>query len=184
MSEFQVGQKVLDSSEELTTIKGLFIDDNGVECAELEDGSVVETAKLTPVIEHDGKLYRMANRKANIDDLIIIVKPIFSGNIYEKGDIFTTEEIGTTGVEVYEHGGFIFHEEYRVLEPIEAEVPAGPRDTHEAIANLAVKVSQLEKRLDAPTRAEFLEIIRRAEEMHHERMTLILRVFSELGADR
>lgn len=182
MSEFEVGQKVLDSSGELTTIKGIFIDDHGVECAELADGSVVETTKLTPVIEHDGKFYRMANRKANIDDLIIIVKPVFNGSVYKKGDIFTTKGIGESGVAVYEHGTFIYHEEYRVLEPIETEVPAGPRDTHEAIANLAVKVSQLEKKLDAPTRAEFLEIIRRAEEMHHERMTLILRVFSELEA--
>ena len=139
--------------------------------------------RVGQVIDHGGKLYRIVNRKANIGDLIIIVDPQFTCDTYDLGDIYTAKEVvEESGVTVYEHDTYIYHEEYRVLEPIQPDSPAGPRDTHEALANLAVKVAQLEKRLDAPTRAEFLEIIRRAEEMHHERMTLILRVFGELGA--
>jgi len=183
MSEFEVGQTVLDPYGDITTIDYLYFED-GVEFAELDNGREVMVVDLTPVIEHDGELYRLVGRKANIGDLIIVVEPVNNGTVYKKGDIFTTKAIAAGGVLVYEHDTFIYEEEYYVLEPIEAEVPAGPRDTHEALANLAVKVSQLEKKLDTSTRAEFLEIIRRAEEMHHERMTLILRVFSELGAKK
>jgi hypothetical protein len=102
----------------------------------------------------DGKNYVEVERKAKVGDKVLIVNAEFSYGMYHNGDLITVESTDDTGIynksiacvgeDGYNSSGCIYHEEYRVLEPLETE--ARP-DVIDLLANLARRVASLEQQL-------------------------------------
>lgn len=106
----------------------------------------------TDFVHIDGERYRMVDRKAKVGEKVIIVNAKWAFGKYENGSVVVAEDVDEEGIyndDVKEvkrnEEGFIAHEEYRVLEPVERIEPV--LSTSDLIANLAKRVVELERRL-------------------------------------
>lgn len=106
----------------------------------------------TDFVHIDGDRYHMVDRKAKVGEKVIIVDAKWAFGKYENGSVVVAEDVDEEGVyndDVKEvkrnEEGFIAHEEYRVLEPVERVEPV--LSTSDLIANLAKRVVELERRL-------------------------------------
>jgi hypothetical protein len=114
----------------------------------------------TDVIHHDGKRWRWreVKRMAKVGECIMIVAPKDTCGDYSNGDVFTVSSVQRDGVDVVQpdHSklSWMFHDEYRVLEPIDAPffpLPSFPTcsptpSDGDRIAALEKRVAELEKR--------------------------------------
>ncbi|MEY8188630.1 hypothetical protein AB4X15_03005 [Peribacillus simplex] len=103
------------------------------------------------------KKYIEVDRAAKVGDKIVIVDASYTGGTYVNGDFLTvTTSFGTAGVRCEEianernYGGQVDPGEYRVLEQVEPTP-----DIHDLLANLAQRVTSLERITGTLVRAKF-----------------------------
>lgn len=102
------------------------------------DFGEIEEFKPTDIVHIDGKRYRMADRKAEVGEIVIQSSAWMGKN----GEVSKVVEVFDDGSGINANSS-LSHDEYRVLEPIET-----PQSTDDVIANLVRRVSELERRLD------------------------------------
>ncbi|MDH5159847.1 hypothetical protein [Heyndrickxia oleronia] len=117
----------------------------------------------TDIVHIDGAKNRLVDRKAEVGEKVLIVNAKDICGKYENGSIITAERSSCIGVEsdtVADNDsnpeGFIRYTEYRVLEPVADEVvevdetQASP-EVLDLLANLARRVTEIERILKTPT---------------------------------
>ena len=105
------------------------------------------TLEPTDIVNIAGIQYKIAERKAEVGEGVLVVNPEdLNGDGYSIGDIFVVEESYEDSPWVDSEGGVtLFHREYRVLIPVDSK-PAEPTpDIHDLLANLAQRVTSLER---------------------------------------
>lgn len=101
----------------------------------------------TNVVHIDGERYEMVDRKAEVDEKIVIIAPDDDlavngdlGKIATVTEVFNEEDIDASPM------GWVKRSEYRVLVPVEStEEEPQPSDPIDVIANLATRVAELER---------------------------------------
>jgi hypothetical protein len=120
-----------------------------------------KTLEPTDVVVIDNQRYRIVNRKAKVGKKVIVVDAYINGESYKNGDIFVVREARHSVVFVTIGSGrhiALSHFEYNVLETVEPAQTAEPEpievDTRHAspqvidmLANLAQRVTELEREL-------------------------------------
>jgi hypothetical protein len=118
-----------------------------------------KTLEPTDVVVIDNQRYRIVNRKAKVGEKVIVVDAYINGESYKNGDIFVVREARHSVVFVTIGSGrhiALSHFEYNVLEPVEPTKITEPVevDTRHAspqvidmLANLAQRVTELEREL-------------------------------------
>ncbi|MGC4375780.1 hypothetical protein WD019_02395 [Fictibacillus sp. Mic-4] len=157
-----------DRIGEIFEVTKEMVNDCFVKVNETTDEHFVSYDDCEPVIEHEGRLYREVQRKANIGDLVkIILVEVAECEKFKVGDVFRitgTDHNGVYSREVpktdYNTEGYLKRKEYVVLEPIDTatEEPPGPhasaddpKSVLDLVANLARRVTELEKQTEANT---------------------------------
>lgn len=123
-------------------------------CARLENHEY-KTLEPTDIIQIDGERYRMADRKANVGDKVIVI----NSPVIKTGTIGTCiansagyDGLITIDVHFYEDEYTLINtelDEYRVLEPLlSPEELSQPTDQLDIIARLTRKVAQLERDIE------------------------------------
>jgi hypothetical protein len=121
-----------------------------------------KTLEPTDVVVIDNQRYRIVNRKAKVGEKVIVVDAYINGESYKNGDIFVVREARHSVVFVTIGSGrhiALSHFEYNVLETVEPAQTAEPEpievDTRHAspqvidmLANLAQRITELERKLD------------------------------------
>ncbi|MBG9915264.1 hypothetical protein ABD67_10145 [Bacillus sonorensis] len=101
----------------------------------------------TNIVHIDGERYEMVDRKAEVDEKIVIIAPDDGiavdgdiGKIATVTEVFSEEDIDASPM------GWVKRSEYRVLVPAESsEEEPQPSDPIDVIANLATRVAELER---------------------------------------
>ncbi|WP_412056267.1 hypothetical protein [Bacillus haynesii] len=101
----------------------------------------------TNIVHIDGERYEMVDRKAEVDEKIVIIAPDDDlavdgdiGKIATVTEVFSEEDIDASPM------GWVKRSEYRVLVPAESsEEEPQPSDPIDVIANLATRVAELER---------------------------------------
>ncbi|WP_411809466.1 hypothetical protein [Bacillus haynesii] len=101
----------------------------------------------TNIVHIDGERYEMVDRKAEVDEKIVIIAPDDDlavngdlGKIATVTEVFNEEDIDASPM------GWVKRSEYRVLVPVESsEEEPQPSDPIDVIANLATRVAELER---------------------------------------
>ncbi len=129
-----------------------FIDDDNEERIWHSPSADYNVFMPTDFVHIDGERYRMVDRKAKVGEKVIIVDAKWAFGKYENGSVIVAEDVDEVGIYIDDvkevkrnEKGFIAHEEYRVLEPVERVEPV--LSTSDLIANLAKRVVELERRL-------------------------------------
>lgn len=113
------------------------------------EGDVDKFSVLEPtdIVHIDGTRYQLAERKAEVGEKALVINLIKAMD-YEIGDMFVVEGINRETAGITDGAGDengLFHEEYVVLIPVDSE-PAEPTpDIHDLLANLAQRVTALER---------------------------------------
>ncbi|MCG5252598.1 hypothetical protein [Brevibacillus agri] len=104
------------------------------------DGSDRDYVVLEPtgIVIIDGVRYREERRKAAVGERVLIVNPIATNGIYDKGDVLTIERYGLIGLPIADVGKTVLKEEYVVLTPIDE--PKAETSTP-AVYNVTVNVT-------------------------------------------
>lgn len=113
-------------------------------CIYDEEYNVLEP---TNIVHIDGERYEMVDRKAEVDEKIVIIAPDDDlavdgdiGKIATVTEVFSEEDIDASPM------GWVKRSEYRVLIPVESsEEEPQPSDPIDVIANLATRVAELER---------------------------------------
>jgi hypothetical protein len=120
-----------------------------------------KTLEPTDIVHIDGVRYRLVDRKAKVDEKVIVVEAYINGESYKNGDIFVVREARHSVIFVTIGSGrhiALSRFEYNVLEPVEPTQITEPEpvevDTRHAspqvidmLANLAQRVTELEREL-------------------------------------
>ncbi|WP_412095328.1 hypothetical protein [Bacillus haynesii] len=101
----------------------------------------------TNIVHIDGERYEMVDRKAEVDEKIVIIAPDDDlavdgdiGKIATVTEVFSEEDIDASPM------GWVKRSEYRVLVPVKSsEEEPQPSDPIDVIANLATRVAELER---------------------------------------
>lgn len=101
----------------------------------------------TNIVHIDGERYEMVDRKAEVDEKIVIIAPDDGlavdgdiGKIATVTEVFSEEDIDASPM------GWVKRSEYLVLIPVESsEEEPQPSDPIDVIANLATRVAELER---------------------------------------
>jgi hypothetical protein len=114
---------------------------------------------------HDGITYRKVNRKAEVGEKVLITYMDTDTDCdvdFEIGDVCTVRESENRldFVLTEEHGFEIFDWEYVVIEEVdtqpleltESDVRNNPRQVIDLLANMALRLTELERKLDAEKR--------------------------------
>ncbi|ODB76045.1 hypothetical protein [Bacillus velezensis] len=103
----------------------------------------------TNIVHIDGRRYEMIDRKAEVGERIIIVRPDeCMGNAKEAGIVGTVGSLYSAGDVCVKDIGFVLGTEYRVLIPVEAaEDEPKPADPIDVIASLAQEVAELKRKV-------------------------------------
>jgi nucleoside-triphosphatase THEP1 len=114
-------------------------------------------------IVHEGITYRKANRRAHAGEKVIVTNSDFSFGYYNVGDVLTVTIAKVNGVDVIDSDDtvlYLTHGEYYVLEPAEqpqsddsltlteADVRNNPRQVIDLLGNMALRLTQLESKVD------------------------------------
>ena len=113
-------------------------------CISHEEYHVLEP---TGIVHIDGERYEMVDRKAEVDDKIVIIAPDDGlavdgdlGKVATVTEVFSEEDIDVSPM------GWVKRSEYHVLVPVESsEEEPQPSDPIDVIANLATRVAELER---------------------------------------
>jgi hypothetical protein len=148
-SKFQFG----DSYTQGTIMTVEKADEDGdVYCGKFDliDIDEYQTIEPTDIVHIDGVRYRMVGRNAKVGEKVIVVETsdtLVYRNVGEIVEIIETNG-GDFGGMIKPHDfgekGAIYHFQYLVLEPIDDE---SPKTTEDLIANLAQRVTELERKL-------------------------------------
>lgn len=103
----------------------------------------------TDIVHIDGRRYEMIDRKAEVGERIIIVRPDeCMGNAKEAGIVGTVGSLYSAGDVCVKDIGAVLGTEYRVLVPVEAaEDEPKPADPIDVIASLAQEVAELKRKV-------------------------------------
>lgn len=118
----------------------------------------------TDIVHIEGKRYRLVDRKAEIDEKVLIVDAVDHYSMYSNGDIVIaegTDEEGIINEKLAESNnplGYIYDNEYLVLEPVADAIIANKSEPTvdarhaspevvDLLANLARRVTSLENKL-------------------------------------
>ncbi|MDP1503130.1 hypothetical protein [Bacillus velezensis] len=103
----------------------------------------------TDIVHIDGRRYEMIDRKAEVGERIIIVRPDeCMGSAKEAGIVGTVGSLYSAGDVGVKDIGFVLGTEYRVLIPVEAaEDEPKPADPIDVIASLAQEVAELKRKV-------------------------------------
>jgi uncharacterized protein YodC (DUF2158 family) len=130
---------------------------------EKKEYNTLEPTDIVRLREENGteRRYRLVDRKAKVGEKVIVVDAYINGESYKNGDIFVVREARHSVIFVTIGSGrhiALSHFEYNVLEPVEPTQTAEPEpvevDTRHAspqvidmLANLAQRVTELEREL-------------------------------------
>lgn len=135
-------------------------------------GGVV-SIKPTHIVHIDGTRYRMVDRKAAVGERVIIVEA--GSHDFAVGDITEIKRVTDNGVDEQTRlgdaeYGWLYEEEYLVLESVESET--SPQSTDDIIANLVRRVSSLERQVTELERENkaMLDVYERGQKWTHERI--------------
>ena len=90
----------------------------------------------TNIVHIDDSRFRLVDRKAEVGDKVIVIN---DGHLVSKGETHTVET-----PRIYEN-----REKYRVLVPVEEESETSPQSIEDLIANLATRMTALERSVTA-----------------------------------
>ncbi|AXN39831.1 hypothetical protein [Peribacillus butanolivorans] len=144
----EVGRKAkVGDYVRLVHIETEFIADEGTIAqinSDIEDGDV-RTLEPTSIVHIDDQRYQLAERKAKVGELVLVIKP----GIFKVGDIFevATNEFPFPAVGT-DDGINALEGEYRVLIPVDS-APAEPTPDIDILANLVARVHELESKLSS-----------------------------------
>lgn len=106
-----------------------------------------KTLEPTDIVQIDGRRYRLVDRKAEVGEKVIVVKNDSSGfNVGFIGEV--SEEIADDPAVIINGAYGHYHGDYRVLEAIVTATEGDQKSIIDLLANLAERLTKLERKVD------------------------------------
>lgn len=153
-----------------------FFDDGGIWRA-VWSPYKYKTLEPTEYVRIDGKRYKLADRRAEVGEQIIVVSFTSATERdahISKGDVLTVSYKGEITTRVGMHILFDetdsknFDDKYYVLEPAEESEEEPPKTTEDLVASLAAEVARLKRKfaeLEEQTDSNSKDLVKQAEEL-------------------